>query len=190
MFDRNAGAGWSYGLVGAILAICTAIWSAGLLSERRRRKSVRKPGVFQFASVFMLAIASHAGATGTHREETRRRVALQLESLLTLVAFGLAAFAWILGFLLVHRYGVQLTGGPYSDTTAKRAASAYVAWHALDLVPLLDIPETLHWSLNRTLTDSWTASTLLLTLKLFILVPVLRTAATIWNLRNAANAHG
>lgn len=186
MFDRSAGAGVSYAVVGAVYIIWAANRSLRLLSERRRRRSLQKRG-FQFASLFMLAIASRARALGTRQEELRRRVAFQVEALLTLLAFGLAGFVSILGFLVDHRYGVHLTGGgAVSHTAAKRAASAYVAWHTVDFVPLLDVTKTLHWRLDRTLTYSWTASTFLLALKLFILVPVLRTAATIWNLREVS----
>jgi hypothetical protein len=174
MFDQGNDSGWALAVVAVVLLVVGTGLALGLMTDTQRRQRLDDPTGFLVGSPFVRALVGPGGRRRPGSDGRRRNV-LGVESLLTFVALVLSAFTGLLVFLATHHVGVSLSGGPASTDEIKRATSAYIAWHSLDLVPLLDVPRTLNWSLTRTYTDHW-SGVLLLALKLFIIVPVLGTA--------------
>jgi len=165
-----------YGAVTSVAYLVAAVaLGAPLLSGLARETFVRQ----ERAASLSPLVAAIASVDRVSRETiVRRRQRLNtigaIEALLFMIAFAIGGFVGLLTFLTINRYGVHLTGGRASANGLRKAAAAYVIWQSLDLVPFLDIPKTLNWSLHRTFTDHWSGG-ILLALKLFIVLPVVKT---------------
>jgi hypothetical protein len=165
---------WVFGAVGYLaLAIFVC---APLLTSRGRRALFRPNGRPGLSGLVTAVGTIHLGTNDTVVERRRRRETIEVvELLLWTIAYAIGGFAVLLAFLTIHKYGdVHLTPPTSSRLRDVRAADAYVLWQSLNLVPFLDIPKTLHWSLHRTFTDPRSGA-ILLTLKLFIVLPVVKT---------------
>jgi hypothetical protein len=119
-------------------------------------------------------------ATTDAERRVRRRRIDAVESLLTILSFAILAFSSVLAFLAANGYGVHVTPARLHGWAAQRAAFVFVLWHLADLVPFLDVPHTVHWQLHHDFTDHW-SGVLVLVLKVFVAVPILRTAAKLWH---------
>jgi hypothetical protein len=190
--DDAISASWVNGL-SALAAIALAAYvSRPLLTEQGRRALLgngkgerRVTWLCPLSDLIASRAVPPSDPSTIDEHRRRRRYAMATESVLVAIACVIFGFTVLFSYLGVHRYGVHLTGGPASRAEITRASSAYVIWHSLDLVPLLDIPHTLNWRLERTFTDH-TSGAILLAMKLFIVGPVLRTAALL--LRTASES--
>lgn len=98
-------------------------------------------------------------------------------------AVATAGFASLSALLVVH--GVMpTTGKPLPAADPASATFGYYAWHLLDAVPVLDIPNTLRWAEPYQFADRWSSS-LLLAYKLLVILPFLQIAALVWRSRKA-----
>jgi len=178
--------GWLVGAVATFWLIAATIASLPLTRSRSRLKKLRA-GFLAF-SRFPDAIACRQLAAKDPvvlaARRRRREYALAIESVFTLLAMVIAAFSGLLTFLAARHYGVHLGEGKVSSEAASRAASGYVAWHVLDLVPVLDVPKTLNWKLEHSFEKNYAVGAVLLALKIFIVVPILGAAATLWRWRD------
>lgn len=55
-------------------------------------------------------------------------------------------------------------------------AVAYLTWHLLDSIPILEVPTSLNWELHRTFSDHWSGVTLVM-FKIAVIVPLLHIGA-------------
>jgi hypothetical protein len=169
---------WSMGIGAIWLLVFLLIISIGISLSSSPRKVLLW---FAEYSVFVHALAGVSdGLAFNAQGRERRERALAIEGFLFVIALGVSAFTYLLVFLEKFGLGVHLARGPSSLSAVRDAAFAYVAWHTVDLVPVLQIPETLHWTPHRQFTgqaNDW----ILLSLKVFIVVIVLKTVAKLWN---------
>jgi len=172
---------WLLGPLSIVLFAIAVGFGIALLDDGAREAVARDDGL-SFGP-FINAIASRQPAPTDARKIANRRARqeriIAVETLLMIVAYAIVSFAGLLAFLTRHRWGVHVTGQTSNATARRDAATTYVLWHAADLVPGLDIPHTVHWKLRHDFTDHYSGG-LLLALKLFIAIPVLRTVATLW----------
>ncbi len=166
---------WPIGVgTGSIFVGLIIIWAAAEFSN---------PGsvVSELASSKMfinrLAGAGDAAAF-TPAGQRRRELAFTVDGFLTFVAGGLAAFVYLYTFLGQLGYGVHLASAT-SLSAYRDAAVRYVGWHTFDLVPVLQIPETLKWTLAHPFTGRATGW-ILLGLKVFVVLIVLRLVVRLW----------
>jgi hypothetical protein len=131
------------------------------------------------AAVFVLALRTDVRAAGGDRW----RMAGPLGAYLCLVAVVTALWA-SLTLTLLHSELVTARGaadGEFGSTTA------YYLWYAADVVPAVDLPQTLHWSLGYEY--SGTASgALLLAYKLAFLLILAFPLMRVWRSREPAAA--
>jgi len=71
---------------------------------------------------------------------------------MALVGFATAGFATVSTFLYGHGVGA-LGGSAVRGRAVADAAYAYYVWHLADVVPVLEVPKTLNWTLNHPFTD-------------------------------------
>lgn len=183
VFDDGIRTDWINGL-SALCIIGLGIYVARPLVTERGRRALLGTGAGEGRVTWLCPLsrliaqraAPPSDPVTIEEHRRRRRYAMATECVLVVIACVLFGFTLLFTYLAASRYGVELTGGAATKSEIARASSAFVLWHALDLVPLLDIPHTLNWRLERTFTDH-TSGALLLVMKLFIVGPILRMIA-------------
>jgi hypothetical protein len=80
-----------------------------------------------------------------------------------------------LNLALLH-VGLASATPPIAPGEQVRAAVAAYAWHLADILPALDVPDTLDWTLRHTFTDRW-STTLILLSKLGAVILLIVTVA-------------
>jgi hypothetical protein len=180
---------WYAALTSVFSLFMAVTLGAPLLSGRAREIFLRQD---RASSLLPLVAAIASVDRGSTETTVRRRQRLNtigaIEALLFMIALAIAGFVGLLTYLTVKHWGVHLTGRHASAYGSRKAAAEYVIWQSLDLVPFLNIPKTLNWSLHRTFTDPWSGG-ILLALKLFIVLPVVKTAADLARAERPTTSH-
>jgi hypothetical protein len=194
VFDDTLSASSLNGVSALAVIALAAYVSRPLVTDQGRRELLRGGEgerriwwLFPFSEYIASRAVVSSDSTIIEDDLRRRRYAMAIESLLAVIACVLFGFVLLFSYLAMHDYAVHLSGGPARSGEVARASSAYVVWHALDLVPLLDIPHTLNWRLERTFTDH-VSGAILLVMKLFILGPILGTAGLLLRSRREPSA--
>jgi hypothetical protein len=86
-----------------------------------------------------------------------------------------ASFAGLTAALAAHGW---LETDPMIGSRAVGPTVAHYTWHFLGAIPVLDIPDTLNWTLGTTFTDLGSGA-LLLVYKLLVIIPVVRAIVEI-----------
>jgi hypothetical protein len=86
-------------------------------------------------------------------------------------------------FVMERHNVVELVQRNSGSLSVEEIATFY-AWHFLEAVPVLKIPETLRWAQPLMYTDSQTG-VLVLTYKIAVILPVIATFFVFWKERTA-----
>jgi hypothetical protein len=136
----------------------------------------------EIAALAVLVAATLAAAwwsfaeTRVHRWLDVGRGEAMLASIVTL-GLAIGTFA-SLTQSLYDRGHLELQGDGVSSDAIVDLAFEFYVWHLLDSVPLLDIPQTLRWTVPYTYTDS-VSGAVLLAFKVFVIVPLIQVARLI-----------
>jgi hypothetical protein len=96
---------------------------------------------------------------------------LMLVALCTAGFTSLSVFAYNLGAGTVE-------GGPLTGADLVDAAYASYMWHLLDAIPLIDVPQTLNWTLAHPFTDTFQGA-LTLAYLLVVVLPLIYAATQV-----------
>jgi hypothetical protein len=130
-----------------------------------------------FVAVFLLVVLAVLGNapapstfgrdTASARERTVLVIGTLMMSFIALLVLTEAAVAASVGFF---HLGFAHTTKPLDASGQIPAAASFYVWHALDAVPGLAIPDTLHWSLKHQFTDRWSNGTLIVYKLVFVAI--------------------
>jgi len=161
---------------------------------RSSRPDVGLTSTLTLAVVFLFIVAQCVSATRTVWTEQGRahlRRALARIGAAASFLFPIALFINVLVlFALATSYLVAWGVASFAqDQPSNARVVAFYCWHFLDLVPLIDVPQTLHWSRPLTYPD-WRIGLLVLGFELTGVLPVIALIRVFWRLRTTGESDG